>query len=170
MTEFSTAGSCVGGIAVRDHDVFVFTFKRELIQFSLKKNKIFKKINAVSLGGNIVGMTSAELDGRDLVLITAHFEGKCVVWDFDYDAPVKIFNVARDHRLSCICLSGPNKVTLGTMSGGVASLCIDDTPEEKEPIVPKSIEISSKPIVSICADPNEARTVLVNSCGLVIIL
>jgi len=161
VTEFSATE--IGGIAIVAEDVFVYTARREIIEFSLKKNKMIKKLSALNLGG-IVGMVSSLLDGRDTVLVTAHHEGRSVVWDFDYDHPLKIFFI--EEKLTCICRSGENQVLVGTQNGGMARIDVDSDPSVPVPVL--SNEISSKPIISITSLDN--RTVLINTEGTVMIV
>jgi WD40 repeat protein len=166
ITEFSTPAASIGGVVVETENVIAFTNKRELMQFSIQKKKLLKKLSALSLAGNIVGMTSSLFQGQDSVVVTAHHEGRCIVWDFDYDHPLKIFVVAEG--LTCIGSFGVNTVLLGSAKGGLATLCIDS-----DPSVPVSIEanpISSKAIVCIAADCETGKKVLLNSEGLMLIV
>ena len=166
VTEFTTVGSPVEGIAILDECIYVYTLKREVIQISLKKNRIFKKLSALALGGNMVGMTVSTLEQRDSVLVTAHYDGKCVVWDFDYDHPLKVFRLTE--RVTCICSYGTNKVLLGTSNGGIASISIDEVDSESL-VEPRKYELSKWPIVCVSSS-SDSSTVMINSHGLVMIM
>ena len=113
-------------------------------------------------------MTTGLFQGQDKVLVTAHHEGKCVVWDFDYDCPLKVFSM--DQKLTCICRFGENQVLVGTLTGGFAKVSIDA--DANEPITSHTNELSCKPILSIAARESglSKDIVLINSEGIVMVV
>ena len=110
--------------------------------------------------GNVVGFTFATYKELDQVIVTAHWDGSVVVWDFDYDLPVVVFTVG-DSCLTCITSVSDNKVLCGTRSGGVVTVNIDSGS-----IWTGTNEVCQKPLVSVCCTSADT-IVAVNEEGLV---
>lgn len=175
VTEFSTAPSMLGAVIIGpitgDENVYVYTSMREVIQFNLKRNKIAKKMTTLGSAGNIVGMTSSSLlcangQDRDFVIVTAHHDGKFIVWDFDYDAPLKIFSLPHPEKLRCIysSLQTHGEIYGGTESGGIVRFSLDDAQSSMCTVA--SNQVSNKPAVCITTDGN-GQILILNSEGLV---
>jgi WD40 repeat protein len=165
VTEFSTAPASLGGVIIGDtgDNVYVYTHKREVIQFSLKMNKMVKKMSALKLAGNIVGMTSSLFQQRDFVIVTAHYDCRFIVWDFDYDCPLKVFSVPA--YISCISRYSGG-ILAGTCDGGYIQFCVDSN--ESEPLEIGKNALMNRPVVSIAPNPS-GGSILLMSDGTVIL-
>ena len=157
VTEFPCGR--VGGILINDDKIYFWTDMRELMMISVKLNRIVKKFTANKYG-NVVGFTFATYKELDQVIVSAHWDGSVVVWDFDYDLPVVVFTVG-DSCLTCITSVSDNKVLCGTRSGGVVTVNIDSGS-----IWTGTNEVCQKPLVSVCCTSADT-IVAVNEEGLV---
>ena len=175
VTEFSTAPSGMGDVIIdpstSGENVYVYTSMREVVQFNLKRNKMAKKMTALGAAGNIVGMVHSSLlcsngQDRDFVIVTAHHDGKFIVWDFDYDAPLKIFSIPHPGRLTCIHSSGKTygEIYGGTETGGIVRFSIDDAKGNLDTVA--SNEVSQKAVTCIAVN-GDGQILILNSEGIV---
>jgi WD40 repeat protein len=128
-------------------------------------------LTSLGAAGNIVGMTSSFLlcangQDRDFVIVTAHHDGKFIVWDFDYDAPLKVFSLPNPEKLTCISssLHTHGEIYGGTETGGIVRFSVDDA--QCSICTVASNQVSTKPLVSITLDGN-GQILMLNSEGLV---
>ena len=150
LAQFSQSTGTILGLAIdRNYDKILYTYnnKREIFALDIKALKLVKKFSAVKFG-NIVGMAQKQ-HGLDSVLVTSHYEGFVVVWDFDYDAPLFEIGINGVRFTSLSAGATESVVLCGTSAGQLCNVIFS----EQNTYHSRHNEVSS------------AAVVCVSSCG-----
>lgn len=147
--------------------VYYANQRREIFAVSIFAAKVLVKFNSSPKFGQVTGMAQIMLPSKnpavsDPALVTSHEEGKLVFWDFDFQNPVKVFQLP-DFVFTCLCLA--DETILAGAANGQIVQCRDG-----ENFFVNPVDFVPEPITCMQWIPTTKQVLCVNSSGVVLLV